>query len=249
MTHESTIPGDRLAAALRAAEPCPANERLAAAGMGELAAADLAAIERHAAACPSCSAELELVRGFDRVEGALSVEDRGSVDWIVSRLGGAPPVAQDAGRVLPFARRSAPGRFRPGLWGALAASVAVAAVGVTLLVAPAPPRVPELGGGDVTRGSELTIETALGEVAAVPARITWGSLSGAVSYRIRITSVDGTAVVERESSTAAIELDAEALAAVETLVRYRVSLEALDAAGTVVARAEPAELFVDPELR
>lgn len=250
MSESKRIPVETLARALGAGEGCPALERLVAAAAGELPESERADVLAHAASCAACAAELDLARGFGREP---EVDEAADVEWIVGRLRGetaaasVPAATPAVAKVLPMRpRRGALSPARRALWAA--AACAALAIGLSFWSvrdgrAPALPERPLV---DVVRGGAVELTTALGSLAAAPDEIAWRPVAGATSYRAEILDVADRPLLAALVTAERWTLSFEERARLETFVRYRVRVVALDAGGRELAASEPAELRLEP---
>ena len=244
MSETNRIPVEALAAALRAGAECPETERLVAAVAGELPAAERARLLAHAATCAACTAEVDLLGGFEREPDAAEAAD---VAWIVERLEqrrAAPPATAKVLAMRP--RRAAAGPGRWTLWAA-AASLALA-VGLSFYAVRdgRAPGLPEPPLEDVLRGGSIAWTTPLGTLAAAPAELAWQPVAGAAGYRVEVLDVAGRAVLEASTVAPRWALAEAERARLETFVLYRVRVAALAADGRELAASEAAELRLEP---
>lgn len=232
-----------LARALSRGPECPPLERLAELVHGEVAAAERAALEAHAATCPACAAELELARAFD--PAAADAGEAAAIEGVVAVLAGR----DTAGRVLEFRgprERRAGAAASPTWMRWAAAALMVLGLGVALqTVRRALP--PELTGpvdGDVVRGGELSVIAPVGEVAAVPGELVFDSATGAARYRVELVDVAGATLWSAEVAASPARLDAAARALLRPHATYAWRVVALAADGAELTRTAPVEFIL-----
>ena len=252
----------RVASARR--EDCPSEERWAALAGGEtLPAGELEALERHAASCPFCAAELDLARAFaEGASGARDDADSGiaptaDVEAIVTRLRAASPAVSGAvesalnqpgpvaagNRLLRFPSRPV-SRVR-WLAGLAAAASVIAAVGLLW----SPLRVPPLGAPPIDqemRGGVIELDAPLGELPTPPAELSWQAVAAARSYRLELVRVDQTPLWETTATANHVALPSDVVHRLGVAVRWSWRVSALDEAGAVVARSDWGSFSVRP---
>lgn len=221
-------------------------DQLARYASGELDVQSARDLEARAQSSPMLAAELALARAFRDANAAAA-----GVDEIAERLAGA----RERDNVVSFElrnrqgmRRSSPVAAAP--WGRtlrLAAMLAMV-IGTGVLVGrlTAPPVVPA-GTGDTVRSSKLELVRPHGAVEAVPTELVWRPLPGTTT-RVWIESGSGEVLLDQRIP-AGVGTLALAPALTERLsggLRWRWAAEALDAEGRVAARAEPAEVWLEP---
>lgn len=229
-----------LARALARGPECPPLERLAELVHGEVAAAERAALEAHAATCPACAAELELARAFD--PAAADAEEGAEIERVAASLAGGGAGA----RVLAF-----PGRRerRAGAAGSPAwmrwAAAALVLLGIGFAFqATRRSLPPDLIGpvdGDVVRGGELEAIAPLGEVAAVPTELAFEAVAGAARYRVELLDVAGKALWSAEVAIPPARLDEATRALLRPRASYGWRAVALAADGSELARTATIE--------
>jgi hypothetical protein len=231
---------------LRAAysEGCPPPEAFLEAEAGALDPEARRRLLEHAERCPACAAERDLARLFDAGPEAGDVRPE-DVAYVVGRLEGRP---HTAGQVVPFPAA----RRRPAVWvGRLAAAAMILlAAGLFLqryLAAPSLPPPPISPSSGVVRGGEVEPLAPVGDVEAVPAELRWAPRPGAVSYRVRLQTVDDTVLWEATVPAPPARLPAEVARRLQRAVVYVWSVEALDAQGARLASSEPVRFRARPE--
>lgn len=192
-----------------------------------------AAEQAHVQGCARCQTELEMFAAF---EASAPVEGEGlAVPWISAetrrRLEAERRPAAPAATPAP----SRPGPWRLPLWALMAASIVLAVGGGLLLYTPEPAVDPAAPGAPVYRGERIEITTAVGDVDAAPATLAWRAVSGAVGYEVRLLEVDGTELWRFTTSSPAVTVPAEALAAFRPARTLVWRIEAKDASGAVLA--------------
>ena len=256
---------DWLRAAYTAEEAgCPPPEAYLAEEAERLSPEERRRLDEHADRCPACAAERDLARMFDAgpaadIEGVLP-ED---VAFVVSRLEANSPVrpiapVQRVGRpeeakVVPFRAPApkpplpAPAR-RPGLWRLAAAVILVLGTGILFqLSRTGAPPLPAPGTGTVVvRGGEVEAVSPVGEVAGIPSELQWEPRPGAVSYRVRLLTVDDTVLWETAVPAPPARLPAEVASQLHRAVIYVWTVEALDASGARIAVSEPIRFRARP---
>jgi hypothetical protein len=229
-----------LARALARGPECPPLERLAELVHGEVAAAERATLEAHAATCAACAAELELARAFD--PAAADAAEGAEIERVAAALSGPGTGA----RVLEFRKpreRRAGAATSPGWLRWAAAALVVLGLGIALQTArQALP--PELTGpldGDVVRGGELAAIAPVGEVAAVPDRLEFEPAAGAARYRVELLDVAGKSIWGADVVLPPARLDETARALLRPRATYGWRVTALAADGAELARGATVE--------
>ena len=199
---------ERLKSAMGPGPDCPTIQRLAYYADGLLPVAELQAGEAHISTCAHCLTELELLRAFTTYAAA---EDRDwafadGVSWLRRReveIFGADRVGRNS-----WKKWFPTGRLQPAL--TLAAVVLAMGVGY-YMKGPAAPQLPtDVGtGAEVTRSMRVHLFGPRGDVTAVPDRLAWEPVSGAVSYRVRLMEVDRHEIWLGEVAAAAVDLPAD----------------------------------------
>lgn len=146
----------------------------------------------------------------------------------------------------PAAAGPSPGR-RFAAWGLAAAAVLAVVAGALLSgTGPAPP-LPEAPESTVARGApRVKLLEPTGDRPEMPARLAWEEVADASRYRVRILAVDDTVLWQGESSTGALTLPPQALAALHPGVVYYWTVDALDTHGEVKVVSEAARFQVVP---
>lgn len=228
---------------------CPPPEAWLEAEAGSLTPQERRALEAHADRCPACAAERDLATLFDAgpAESGASPED---VAFIVSRLEKASPVrpaGRNSGspRVVPFPGRSR--RFSASLVRLAAAAVLLLAVGLGYRMLNHPsPSLPAPPQNETVRGAEVEAVAPVGEVPEIPGELRWEPVPGAVSYRVRLSAVDGTVLWDGTAVAPAVRLPAEVGARLHRAVVYVWTVEALDPSGALLAGSEPVRFRARP---
>lgn len=248
---------------------CPPPEAFLAEEIERLSPQERRRLEEHADRCPACAAERDLARMFDAgpaaaadaadIEGVLP-ED---VAFVVSRLEANSPVrpvapVQRIGRpekanVVPFRAPApkpalpAPARRPTTLWRLAAAVILVLGAGMLFqLSGPGAPPLPVPGTGTTVRGGEVEAVSPVGEVAGIPPELRWEPRPGAVSYRVRLSTVDDTVLWESAVPAPPASLPVEVTGQLHRAVVYTWTVEALDASGARIAVSEPVRFRARP---
>lgn len=226
-------PEERLAEAYADAPDCPAPEVFLDASWRDLSDEERLHIEDHAKRCPACASERELARNFD-VNGPVEEHSPKDVDWVVSRLEGRT-------RFTP--------RRRSALWGLAAAAVVVVGIAAGLLAVRTPgPALPDPGSApSVKRSASIDAIQPTGEILDFPDRFAWEAVLGAEHYRVRVFGIDDTILWEKTVRYPEVSLPDPLRDSLHRAVRYRWSVEALDANEGLVARSGSVEFLVSIE--
>ena len=194
--------------ALRPGPDCPSLEELGRYVDGALSSDEQRRKEWHIATCANCQAELTLLRAF--TAPAVRDDEAAAVRWGVEQLqrreqeifGGARPRDSSVRRWLSA------GRMRPAF---AMAAILLAIVGGYYLTTPTVPRLPtEIGAGpDATRSLTVALRGPIGDQTAVPGRLEWQPVSGAVRYQVRLSEVDRHEIWTSDTTDSAIDLPPE----------------------------------------
>ena len=234
---------------------CPPPEAFLAEEIERLSPQERRRLEEHADRCPACAAERDLARMFDAgpaadIEGVLP-ED---VGFVVSRLEAASPVRPRDAKVVPFRVPApkpalpAPAR-RSALWRLAAAVILVLGAGMLFqLSRPGAPPLPVPGTGTTVRGGEVEAVSPVGEVARIPLELRWEPRPGAVSYRVRLSTVDDTVLWETVVPAPPASLPVEVTGQLHRAVVYTWTVEALDASGARIAVSEAVRFRARPTI-
>ena len=218
---------------------CPPPEIYLAGADSTLSAEEKLRLGEHLARCPACAAERDLARAF--VLPSEDDEQREDVRFVVARLEATSPLGRRA--TQQSARRS----WTTAPWRLAAAAVIVAGVGgAALMLRPTAPTLPRPAGHTVTRGSIVTIDEPVGEMAEFPQFLRWIELPEANSYRVRLTGVDETIIWDATVPASPASLPAEVAGRLHRAVVYLWQVEALDASGSRIAWSEQASFRVVP---
>lgn len=176
-----------------------------------------------------------------------------------------PPAEPQMARVLPISEMRAK-RLRaarqPGemsLWNRWAAA-ALVVIGLGFAfewahrnLAPALPDRSEAAISDVVRSGEVLLESPFGIVTATTTTgveqlppFVWRAVAGAASYRVEVRDVAGDLLWQGSSTATTLAAPPDLLAKLETLVTYRWTVTALDAAASAVAHSVPASFRLEP---
>jgi hypothetical protein len=236
---------------------CPPPEAWLAEEQEALTPRQREALRAHLAGCPACQAERELAAAFDGTAAA----DAEDVDWVVSRLRGAPlaPAAVEpapgsgsrypaAAPVVPFARR----RLASGSWVVRLVAAAAVVLGIGLAVQtirlPSPPAPPP---GGAARGGAVDLLSPLGEVADPPHELRWGAVPEAAGYRVRIETVTQSPLWDGEAAAGAggsvsVALPPAVRERLDRAVTYRWTVEAVREDGSFLGRSEAGSFRASP---
>lgn len=237
---------------------CPAPEDYHRMAIGELAPERSEALRDHAAACPMCAVELELATDFaagpDPAEAAARRDD---LDAITARLEAAAAHRIDRSELEPRAQRGRLLRF-PARFGAPAALLAAAALALVVGLGlhtfesrpgagsgDAPPLPPPPPAG-VERGTAVSGLAPVGDLDAPPDGFTWSAAEGAESYRLTLLAVDDSVLWRVEVGEPRAEPEADVIR-LSPAVTYSWTVEAVDAAGQVIARSERVDFRIRPQ--
>jgi hypothetical protein len=227
---------------------CPPPEAYLEAESGALPADARRALDEHADRCPACAAERDLARLWDAAPEAAGTRPE-DVAFVVSRLEAASPVRRPAANnvtLFPGPRRAvrAPSpvftRF-----AAAAVLILAAGLGFRALYRPQPPLpAPQTGGA--VRSAEIEALAPRGELEEIPRELRWNPWQGALSYRVRLTAVDGTVLWESVVPAPPVRLPDEAAGRLHRAVTYTWTVEALGPDGSVLAASEPISFRTKP---
>ena len=214
---------------------CLSIEQLGRFADDALAVAERSAAEAHIGDCANCQSELVLLDEFK----TLSIRDdeaeivRGGVEQLNRRW---PEIVGDTHKGTPWLRRwMSVGVLRPAL---ATAAVLVAIAGGYYLTQPAS-RLPAGLGLDVTRSSRVAVEGPIGDQASVPDRLQWQTVSGALTYRVRLTEVDRHEIWSTDTTAASIELPPSVRAQIVPGKTLLWQVTAIDASNAPIAESEP----------
>ncbi len=229
---------------------CPPPEAFLAEEMERLSPQERRRLDEHADRCPACAAERDLARLFDAGTEGVLPED---VDFVVSRLEAASPVPPASeGKVVAFPTPAPKPASKPparsNIWRLAAAVILVLGAGMLFqLTRPGAPPLPAPGTGTAVRGGEVEAVAPVGEVAAIPPELRWEPRPGAVSYRVRLSTVDDMVLWETAVPAPPAHLPAEVAGQLHRAVVYTWTVEALDASGTRIAVSEPVRFRARPD--
>ena len=120
-------------------------------------------------------------------------------------------------------------------------------------LAPALPDRSEAAISDVVRSGEVLLESPFGVVAATTTTgveqlppFVWRAFAGAASFRVEVRDVAGDLLWQGSSTATTLAAPPDLLAKLETLVTYRWTVTALDAAAGAVAHSVPASFRLEP---
>lgn len=191
--------------ALRADAGCPTTEVLGRYADDALPPAESAAAAAHIDRCVTCQSELALLHAF--ANGEVRADERDAVDAIVAGL------RRRESDIIPTPALPGIRQSRFALFGSLrhAMSLAVvllAVVGGYLIFQSRPPRLPSnvVYDGGSTRSLTVELRAPIGDQVAVPQRLEWRPVSGAVRYRARLMEVDRRELWSIETAAIAVDL-------------------------------------------
>ena len=173
---------------LRPGPDCLSIDQIGRFADGALGGRERADAAAHIDNCVTCASELALLQSFSAT--AVRPEERQIVDGAVAEIRrretvtiGASPRDRSIVRFLEF------GRLRNAL--SLAVVLLIASASYYLLN-PSSPRLPASvdSGGEVTRSLGVAVRGPVGDQVAVPERLEWQPVTGAVRYSVRVMEVD-----------------------------------------------------------
>jgi hypothetical protein len=178
---------DLLNAALRPGEDCPSLDELGRYADGALGREERSALEAHVHGCPSCEAELALLRALTSIEVAAQ-----------------PTRPASRSRWLPFDSLRANAAAAVLLVGIVAAG----SYWLSVRRAPVLPSQVSTTGGEVRRSLSIAIRGPIGDQRDVPQRFEWLAAPGALRYRVRLMTVDRQELWSTVTTAPAVELPA-----------------------------------------
>jgi hypothetical protein len=219
-------------------------------------AGDAAWLERttaHVNTCGHCQAELKLFGEWQSPE--VSQEEKTTVEWISEKIGadlhsvmgiGVEPVSErkvaSAVAVAPKRKTSFFSRNIFRLAFAAAAVLIVASAGFYFWNARGtgePALISGVGlGGDTVRSGKLETRAPKGDVASVPATLSWQRVTGAGRYEVRLLEVDENVIWVGESSSPEVMIPANIRARIVPAKTLYWEVAAFDVAGTKLASSE-----------
>ena len=167
-----------------------------------MAGEEESATRAHLDACDRCASELLLFEQFRRAE--VRPEEMPNIEWIERRL--ANP--REPERISWWNRwLSLPPVPR---WAfSLAAVLFVLAASWQLRQSVRPQLDVDGGGAAVYRAEKVDLIEPLGDLAAVPAQLSWNPVAGAVIYHVSVFEVDGSKVWSQETTGTKIEIPSD----------------------------------------
>ncbi len=191
--------------ALRPGPDCPSIERLGRYADGALTPEELRREESHIVACPNCQTELALLQAF--ATPSVRDDEAEAVRWGVEQLRRREPEIFDGGRLndVSGGRWLLVGRLRPALGLAVVLLALVGGYYLNTRVAPGLPTDID-SGPEATRTLSIAVRGPVGDQPAVPARLEWQAIGGAVRYRVRLSEVDRREIWSSDAADSAIEL-------------------------------------------
>jgi len=195
-------------------------------------------LNAHLAGCPRCQTELAMLKNF---ESATPAQDEGAaVAWITAQLGrnslkSAPQTAA-AGRLAFF--RSF---FRSSYAIAAVAVVLIIIFSVSLYISEHQ-SAPQLNAGlnnsnpsEIMRSQSVRLIGPSGDLKSLPESFRWDSYPGATSYRLELTEVDGTPVLQETVNENVLAVKPGWKSVIHTGKPYNWQVTAMDASGKAVA--------------
>ena len=194
-----------LRAALRPTDACLPVEQLGRYADGALAVPERTAAEQHIRTCLSCQAELALLREMTTIS-VRSDEAALVRDAAVDRDQRSVETAADrAAASSPSWRRF--GTFRVGAAAAVALIGIVAGSSYLFQSRQAPVLPSEVTtGDDATRSLSIRLRGPVGEQQEAPQRFEWLGVDRAVSYHVRLMTVDRQELWSMSTSALAVDL-------------------------------------------
>ncbi len=196
----------KLTDALRPGPECPPVEVLGRYADGALTPEERRRDQPHIAACANCQAELALLHAFATL--AVRDEEADAVRWGVEQLHERAPATAGHGQLagLRVPHWLSFGRVRPAL--ALAMVLLFAGGGYYLTSRGARPGLPtDVGSSpETTRSLTIDVDGPTGDQTAVPARLRWQPVAGAVRYHVRLSEVDRQEIWSSDTRDSAIDL-------------------------------------------
>jgi hypothetical protein len=186
----------------------------------------------HIGSCPRCQAERALLAEFESTKP--EPEEEGKVTWISQRLELRLSPNRPAPQPEPRWRRWFSFNSLGSVGFALAAAVAVAALGVGMFEHK--PRLMEPHGAQTFRSEEVSVVEPVGDLDVAPSAMRWQPVAGAASYEVRVTEVDRALVFIGQSAAPTAALPRRLLVPGKPLF-WQVT--AKDAAGNVLAQSAP----------
>ncbi len=238
MSRLEEILAEQMRRSLRGPE-CPAPERWLAFAAGELDPAASERLRAHRDGCAACAAEYEVARAF--LEESEAPAERVAVDRIVERLRESSPVATPSSVGAPR-WRAVEAWLRRSAFGLAAAALAIA---VAVAIWPRPPELPAPVAGSV-RGATVVLGEPVGDFEVLPQRFTWQPVDGAARYHVAVLAVDDTVLLEATTEEPSWQVPERASGILRRRVTYRWRVEAVDAAGRLVAASPLAEFRLTP---
>ncbi len=191
----------------------------------ELLAADVPNpdVERHAASCARCRAEIALLHQFEAAEPVA--DEAESQRWVEAELTRRRTTETAPRIAAPQAKPTA--GFRGWRILSLVAACATLVVAVAVYQRQGDTGATVNNGPPVWRSTQVKAIAPVGDVTAAPAEFRWDAIAGASRYHARILEVDGTVAWEGDvagnSMTPPIKLAAGRA--------FQWDVTALDAAG------------------
>jgi putative zinc finger protein len=179
---------------LRPGPDCLTVDEIGRYADGALDGTEHARAATHIAHCVTCASELALLQSFASTD--VRPDEKEIVDRAVTEIRRREPVMSREPVTIGATHRE---QSSAGFWpfGRLIRAMSMA---VVLLIAaasyyllnPSSPRLPVSvdSGGEVTRSLAVAVRGPVGDQVAVPERLEWQSVTGAVRYEVRVMEVD-----------------------------------------------------------
>lgn len=191
-------------------------------------------LARHAAECPYCRTELQLMRDFHA--GEPRAEEAAAVERVLARMQGLP--ARPAVQREPWWRgwftlpRLAPAAL------ALAGVLVAVGIGIQLRRGGPPALQPLNEGAPVLRSNAVVLLSPVGDLQQPAQFFQWQPVPNAARYQVRLLEVDGTELWKAETSQDRLGLPPEVRAHIVPHKTLLWQVSALDAAGRVMGASE-----------
>jgi len=173
---------------LRPGSDCLSIDQIGRFADGALTGTEQATAAAHIDSCVTCASELALLHSF--ADTAVRPEERAIVDSAVTEIRRREKVTVGATqRDRSIVRFWEFGRLRNAMSMAVVLLIAAASY---YLLNPSSPRLPASvdSGGEVTRSLAVVVRGPVGDQVAVPERLEWQPVTGAVRYSVRVMEVD-----------------------------------------------------------
>lgn len=194
----------------------------------------------HVETCPRCQAEILLMREF--LQSEPSKEESLPVQWIAAEL---------KRRQQPLAARK---RFHLGSWIPDLRAMSLVAASLLLMIGGAfyiqhqkDPRLPgDYRSGDEVMRSGLVASMPAGQIAQVPADLTWEAAPGASRYEVRLMEVDHNEIWKSESAQTRAEMPARVRSVLGPGRTFLWQVDAFNLAGRKIGSSNLQEFHISP---